>query len=98
MQRNEVVALVAGASIGMGGGPLGAFVAWAACGAAARHFLDRLGDQDIELRQPAAPGVQYGAEQVNAGSAPVTQPASDRAVRNPAEAVTSAQAPRDPGF
>jgi hypothetical protein len=96
MRRNEVVALVAGASIGMGGGALGAFVAWTAGGVAARRFLDQFGDQDIELRLPVPPGAQYGAEQASQDSAPVTQPPSDQSWPNPKEAVTSAHAPREP--
>ena len=93
MQRKAMVALVAGASLGVGAGALGAFVAWAAAGAAARRFHDQFGDQDIELEQPAPSATWHSAQQASSGSAPVTSPASAPSLPRPKEAVTAAQAP-----
>ena len=52
MQRKEMVALVAGASVGVGRGALGAFLACVAGRAVARSFLDQFGDHYIEPEQP----------------------------------------------
>jgi hypothetical protein len=96
MQRKAMVALVAGASVGVGAGALGAFVAWAAAGAVARRFPDQFSDQDdqdIELEQPAPSATWHGTQQASSGSTPVTSPASDLSLPTPKEAVTSAQAP-----
>jgi hypothetical protein len=96
MQRKAMVALVAGVSVGVGAGVLGAFLAWAAAGAAARRFFAQFGDQDdqhIELEQPALSGTRHCTQQVSSGSTPVMPPASDPSLSDPKEAVISAQAP-----
>src|SRR5258706_12346111 len=53
MQRTEGVALVAGATLGLGGGMLGAFVACTLGQAVAYHVLEQFGDQYIDLGPPA---------------------------------------------
>jgi hypothetical protein len=93
MQRNEMMALVAGASVGVGGGALGAFLAWTAGGAVARRVLDKFDDQDIELRQPALPAARHGAPQASRNSASGTPAAGAPPLPSVKEAVTSAQAP-----
>jgi hypothetical protein len=78
MHRNEMMALVAGASVGVGGGMLGAFLAWTASGALVHRVLDPFGDQYIELSQPeqyvsgvagrhAAPAECQGGGDLHAG-------------------------------
>jgi hypothetical protein len=93
MQRKQMIALVAGVSVGVGGGVLGAFLVWAAAGAVALRLLDQLDDHDIELPQPVLPVAQHAAQQTSLGSVPVTPLASDPSLLNPQEAVTSARAP-----
>jgi hypothetical protein len=95
MQRNQMIALVAGVGVGVAGGGLGAFLAWEAVGAAGRHLLDQFGDQDdqvIELEQPALSATQHGTQQVSSGSVPVMLPASDPSLPESNVAVISAQA------
>jgi len=95
MQRKAMVALVAGMSVGVGAGVLGAFLAWAAAGAAARRFLGQFDDQDdqgIELPQSALQVAQHTRQQTSPGGAPLMLPASDQSLPNPKEAATSAQA------
>jgi hypothetical protein len=74
MHRKELVALVTGASVGVGGGALGAFLAWIAGEAVARRFLDQLGDQYIELAQPVLPAARHGAQRASPDSASETPP------------------------
>jgi hypothetical protein len=96
MQRKQIVALLAGVSVGVGGGVLGALLAWAAVGAAARRFLEQFDDQDdqdIELEQPALSATRHGTQQASRGIALVTSPASAPSLPTPKEVVTSAQAP-----
>jgi hypothetical protein len=92
MQRNELVALAAGASVGVGGGALGAFLAWIAGGAVARRVLDPFGDQYIELRQPQLPAARHGAPQPTWISTSEQSPAGVPSLPNAKEAVTSVQA------
>jgi hypothetical protein len=82
MQRNDLVALVAGTSVGVVGGAFGVFLACIAGEAAVRRFLIELGDHYIELgdhyielSQPPLPSAPHGAMQANAASASAT-PAS----------------------
>jgi hypothetical protein len=53
MQRTERVALVAGATLGLGGGMLGAFVACTLGQAVAYHVLEQFSGQYIDLGPPA---------------------------------------------
>jgi len=53
MQRTEAVALVAGATVGLGGGMLGAVVACTLGQAMAYRVLEQFGDQYIDLEPPA---------------------------------------------
>jgi len=53
MQRIEGVALVAGATLGLGGGMLGAFVACTLGQAVAYRVLEQFSDQYIDLGPPA---------------------------------------------
>jgi hypothetical protein len=92
MQRSDMIALVAGASVGVGGGVLGALLAWTAGEAVARRVLDPLGDQYIELRQPALPAVQHAAPQASRNRTSMASPAGRPPPPNAKEAVTSAQA------
>ena len=91
MQRNEMMALVAGASVGLGGGMLGAFLAWTAGGALAHRVLDPFGDQYIELSQPALLAARHGA-QASRNSTSVASLAGLPPLPNAKEAVTSTQA------
>lgn len=76
MQRKEMVALVAGASVGVGGGALGAFLACMAGQALAHGFLNQFGDHYIDLEQPTPQRVRHSAQQASLGSAPVAPPAT----------------------
>jgi hypothetical protein len=58
MQRTERVALVAGATLGLGGGMLGAFVACTLGQAVAYHVLEQFSDQYIDLGPPALPAAR----------------------------------------
>jgi hypothetical protein len=91
MQRNDMVALVAGASVGVGGGAPGAFQTWTVGRAAAHHFLDQLGDHDIELRQPPPSTARHGAQQASPGGVSVTQLASNEPLPKAGEAPTAAR-------
>ncbi len=53
MQRTEGIALVAGATLGLGGGVLGAFVACTLGQAVAHRVLEQFSDQYIDLGPPA---------------------------------------------
>src|SRR5260370_2645706 len=57
MQRTETVALVAGATLGLGGGMLGAFVACTLGQAVAYRVLEQVSDQYIDLGPPALPAL-----------------------------------------
>jgi len=95
MQRKQMVALVAGVSVGVGGGVLGAFLAWEAIGAAGRRLLDQFGDQDdqvIELEQPTLSATQHSTRQMSSGSVPVMLLDSDPSLPEPKEPVISAKA------
>jgi hypothetical protein len=61
MQRNDLVALVAGTSVGIVGGAFGVFLACIAGEVAVRRFLVELGDPYIELSQPSLPAAQHVA-------------------------------------
>jgi hypothetical protein len=50
MQRTDTVALVAGATVGMGGGALGAFLAYTAGQVVVHRFLDQFDDQFDDTR------------------------------------------------
>ena len=78
MQRNDMVALVAGAIVGMGGGALGAFLVCTVGRAVVRRFLDPYPD----LGQPAPPMERHGPRRASVGGASVTQLASDHSPRH----------------
>jgi hypothetical protein len=81
MQRRDIVALVAGATVGMGGGTLGAFLVCTAGRAVARRFLDQLDDQYLDFGKPILATERHGAQQASLGGAPVTQMESHRSPR-----------------
>jgi hypothetical protein len=58
MQRIEGVALVAGATLGLGGGMLGAFVACTLGQAMAHRVLEQFSGQYIDLGPPALPAAR----------------------------------------
>jgi hypothetical protein len=94
MQRKVVVALVAGGTVGIGGGgALGAFLACTAGRAAARRFLDLFSDQYIDLSQLAPPTVRHSAQQASLSRASVTTSASDQSLPNVGAAPAAAPAP-----
>ena len=72
MRRNDMVALVAGTSVGIVGGAFGVFLACIAGEAAVRRFLVELGDHYSELSQPPLSARQHSAPQVNRQSASKT--------------------------
>jgi hypothetical protein len=55
MQHNDKVALVAGMTIGLWGGTLGAFLLCTATRAATCRLLNQLDERYLELKLPAAP-------------------------------------------
>jgi hypothetical protein len=106
MQRKDLVALVAGASVGVAGGALGAILASTVGGKPLYRLVDQLGwgDQYIELRPPAGPSALCDTQTASSGSASLTQPASGpppplpppvpMSLPHVKEAVTASQAPR----
>jgi NAD(P)-dependent dehydrogenase (short-subunit alcohol dehydrogenase family) len=78
MQRTEMVALVTGAAVGLGGGGVGAFLVCTAGRVVVHHFLDQLDDQYVEFRQPAQPTARRGAHLASLAGALVMQPAGDQ--------------------
>ncbi len=58
MQRTEAVALVAGATLGLGGGVLGAVVACTLGQAVAYRVLEQFSGQYIDLGPPAPPAAR----------------------------------------
>ena len=58
MQRTEGVALAAGATVGLGGGMLGALVACTLGQAMAYRVLEQFSDQYIDLGPPALPAAR----------------------------------------
>ena len=93
MQRTEGVALVAGATLGLGGGVLGAFVACTLGQAMAHRVLEQFSDQYIDLSQLAPPTVRHSAQQASLSRASVTTSASDQSLPNVGAAPAAAPAP-----
>ena len=58
MQRTEAVALVAGATVGLGGGMLGAFLACTLGQAVVYRVLEQFSDQYFDLGPPAGRAVR----------------------------------------
>ena len=81
MHRTEMVALVAGTTVGIGGGALGAFLVCTAGRVVVHRFLDQFDDQYLDLEQPAPLTARHGTQQVSLAGALVTQRASDRSLR-----------------
>jgi hypothetical protein len=81
MQRTDIVALVAGATVGLGGGGLGAFLVCTAGRAVVHRFLAQFDDQYLDLGQPARPTARHSAQQASLAGALVTQQASDQSPR-----------------
>jgi len=63
MQRTEGIALVAGATLGLGGGVLGAFVACTLGQVMAHRVLEQFSDQYIDLGPPALPAARPARDQ-----------------------------------
>ena len=78
MQRTEMVALVAGATVGLGGGGLGAFLVCTAGQIVVHRFVHQFDDQYLDLSQPARPTAQHSAQQASLAGSSVTQQASDQ--------------------
>jgi hypothetical protein len=81
MQRTDIVALVTGATVGLGGGTLGAFLVCTAGQIVVHRFLNQFDDQYLDLRPPAPPTAQQGAQQASRTGASVTQRSSDQSPR-----------------
>jgi hypothetical protein len=73
MQRTEMVALVAGTTVGIGGGALGAFLVCTAGRVVVHHFLDQFDDEYLDLRPPTLLTARHGAQQTSVAGASVTQ-------------------------
>ena len=84
MQRTEAVALVAGATLGLGGGVLGAVVACTLGQAVAYRVLEQFSDQCIDLGPPALPATRPASEQDLPHLSPVTVTVAVRACGLPA--------------
>ena len=85
MQRAEMVALVAGTTVGIGGGALGAFLVCTA-GRVVVHrvldqFLDQFDDQYLDLGPPTPLTARHGTQQVSLAGALVTQRHRDQSPR-----------------
>ncbi|HZC79624.1 MAG TPA: hypothetical protein VE258_17850 [Ktedonobacterales bacterium] len=72
MQRTEGVALVAGATLGLGGGVLGALLAGTVGQALAHRLLEQFSDQCIDLGPPAPPTARPASDQDLPHLPPVT--------------------------
>jgi hypothetical protein len=81
MQRTEMVALVAGTTVGIGGGALGAFLVCTAGRVVVHRVLDQFDDQYLDLMQPIPLTARQGAQQASLTGSSVTQRASDRSSR-----------------
>ena len=80
MQRTEIGALLAGTTLGMGGGALGAFFVCMAGRALAHRLFDESDSLYIELRQAASQARHY-AQQPSPGCALTVQPGSDQSLQ-----------------
>jgi hypothetical protein len=81
MQRTEIVALVAGTTVGIGGGALGAFLVCTAGRVVVHRFLDPFDDQYLDLRPPTLLTARHGAQQASRTGSSVSQRASDQSSR-----------------
>jgi hypothetical protein len=81
MQRTDKVALVAGATVGIAGGTLGAFLVCTAGRAVAHRFLDQFDDQYLDLEHPAPPTVRHSPQQADLAGSSVTQLHRDQSPR-----------------
>ncbi|MGO8947950.1 MAG: hypothetical protein ACLQUY_09865 [Ktedonobacterales bacterium] len=59
MQRTDMLALAAGATVGVVGGALGAFLVCTAGPVVAGRFLNQLNEQYLDLGQPAPPTARH---------------------------------------
>ena len=73
MQRTEMVALVAGTTMGLGGGVLGAFLVCTAGRVVVHRSLDQFNDQYLDLKQPTPLTARHGVQQARLAGASVTQ-------------------------
>jgi hypothetical protein len=81
MQRTDVVALVTGATVGLGGGTLGAFLVCTAGQLVVHRFLAQFDDKYLDLGQRALPTASHTAQQASLAGASVPQTYSDRSSR-----------------
>jgi hypothetical protein len=81
MQRTDIVALVTGATVGLGGGTLGAFLACTAGRVVVQRFLNQFDDQYLDLGPLARPTARQSAQPASQGGASVTQRTSDQSPR-----------------
>lgn len=76
MQRSDVVVMVAGTTIGVGGGALGSFLACTAGRVLARRFLDQ--NRYIDLGPAGSRAVRTCSAPATQRSAPVAPPACNQ--------------------
>jgi hypothetical protein len=81
LQRTDIVALVAGATVGLGGGTLGAFLVCTAGQVVVHRFLAQFDDQYLDLGQLARPTARHSAQPASRTGASVTQRSSDQSSR-----------------
>jgi hypothetical protein len=81
MHRTEMVALVAGTTVGIGGGALGAFLVCTAGRVVVYRFLDQFDGQYPDLEQPAPLTARHGAQQASLAGSSVTQLHRDQSRR-----------------
>src|SRR5262249_36304389 len=89
MQRRDLVTFVAGVTVGMGGGTLGAFLACAAGRVLAYRYRDHYGY--VDLGQPGSPVALPRVPQATQRSAPGTPPAHDQDLPTAKTAVSGAR-------
>ena len=80
-QRTDTVALVAGATVGMGGGALGEFLVCMAGRVVVHRILDPFDDQYRDFRPPAPRTARHGGQSASLGDASVTHLHRDRCPR-----------------
>jgi hypothetical protein len=76
-----IVALVTGATVGLGGGALGAFLVCTAGQVVVHRFRAQVDDQYLDLGQPALPTARQSAQPASRTGSSVTQQHSDQSPR-----------------
>jgi hypothetical protein len=81
MHRTDMVALVEGMTVGIGGGTLGAFLICTAGRVVVHRFLDQFNDQYLNFRPPTPPTARHGVQQASQTGSSLLQRASNRSSR-----------------